>query len=624
MKEASFYSKAAGTLVNPLSKALDSVRGVVAHHAGETDEKLLQHNMLQLFVLVLRSDGNVKAVEQQSVATLVRDVYGEAAANQLQQMLGEDKVPDLKAVCAGLESLTLEEKETLLRALFVTAFADNEYGQEEEDCLQAIATELGISEEAFEREENAALEQHNRRMKLVRSSTGLIASVVVIGIFILTATFLKSVLFGLMLAYFFLPLQQRYANSFLNNGLIARLFGLANTILIKPFSWIIRTVRGIFRRKPEETAPEPTEEEIIRAALSKASNATVLTVALALLVAAVGFIVLSLSFKPESIDSAEAQAKVREAQKPVINFLENTVAHWPVIGADANKTAAMLKTDPQALQKIAKSVFMPVSAEAKPKPTGQDSLLTGATKAIGTVISLLSMLGDFFLTALMSLFFFSFFLGKMASFSHQREGELKEGDYLVQSLFETSWLPTTSEETLKSAADVINEVFYKLKTWVRGYLWIIIIESAVYITVFALLGVPYALPLGMVAGLTVLLPFLGPLISMALTIGVCLVTGDASLNLCLTLVGVYFVMNSIIEQLFLYPALVGEALGLNVLETLIVVLLGGYFAGLAGMIFAVPVASVLKFLIPRLYQSIFQSDELELPGREKESSPKPA
>lgn len=624
MKEASFYSKAAGTLVNPLSKALDSVRGVVAHHAGETDEKLLQHNMLQLFVLVLRSDGNVKAVEQQSVATLVRDVYGEAAANQLQQMLGEDKAPDLKAVCAGLESLTLEEKETLLRALFVTAFADNEYGKEEEDCLQAIATELGISEEAFEREENAALEQHNRRMKLVRSSTGLIASVVVIGIFILTATFLKSVLFGLMLAYFFLPLQQRYANSFLNNGLIARLFGLTNTILIKPFSWIIRTVRGIFRRKPEETAPEPTEEEIIRAALSKASNATVLTVALALLVAAVGFIVLSLSFKPESIDSAEAQAKVREAQKPVINFLENTVAHWPVIGADANKTAAMLKTDPQALQKIAKSIFMPVSAEAKPKPTGQDSLLTGATKAIGTVISLLSMLGDFFLTALMSLFFFSFFLGKMASFSHQREGELKEGDYLVQSLFETSWLPTTSEETLKSAADVINEVFYKLKTWVRGYLWIIIIESAVYITVFALLGVPYALPLGMVAGLTVLLPFLGPLISMALTIGVCLVTGDASLNLCLTLVGVYFVMNSIIEQLFLYPALVGEALGLNVLETLIVVLLGGYFAGLAGMIFAVPVASVLKFLIPRLYQSIFQSDELELPGREKESSPKPA
>ena len=146
---------------------------------------------------------------------------------------------------------------------------------------------------------------------------------------------------------------------------------------------------------------------------------------------------------------------------------------------------------------------------------------------------------------------------------------------------------------------------------------IIIIETSIYVVAFLLLGVPYAILLGVIAGLTVLLPFLGPLISLAITIIVCLVTGHADLTLCLSLVGLYFVMNSIIEQLFLYPAFVGEALGLNVLETLIVVLLGGLFAGLAGMIFAVPVASVLKFLIPRLYQSFFQSTELELPDREE-------
>jgi predicted PurR-regulated permease PerM len=75
-------------------------------------------------------------------------------------------------------------------------------------------------------------------------------------------------------------------------------------------------------------------------------------------------------------------------------------------------------------------------------------------------------------------------------------------------------------------------------------------------------------------------------------------------------------MNMVVEQLFLYPAFVGEALGLNILETLIVVLLGGLFAGLAGMIFAVPVASVLKFLIPRLYQSMRAGDELALPESE--------
>ena len=142
METPSFFSRATGTLVNPLSKAVDSVREVIAHHAGDPDEKLLLQNMLQLFVVVLRADGDVSATEQQAVATLVRDVYGETAAAQLQQMLAEDKAPDLAEVCAGLASLTAEEKEILLRALFAAAFADNQYAKAEEDCMHRIAREL--------------------------------------------------------------------------------------------------------------------------------------------------------------------------------------------------------------------------------------------------------------------------------------------------------------------------------------------------------------------------------------------------------------------------------------------------------------------------------------------------
>ncbi len=592
-------------MVNPLSNAMDSMRDVIAHHAGDTDEKQMLSDMLQLFVVVLQADGQISSIEQQAVATLVRDVYGEAAANQLQKLLDEEKSPDLHEVCVRLGKLTDEEKETLLRALFTAAFSDNQFGREEQECLAQIAEELGIPDEAFNREEAAALEQHNGRMKLVRSSTGLIASVVVIGVFILAATFLKSVLFGLILAYFFLPLQQRYQRSFLENGLMARLFGLANLICVKPFAFIIQKVRGVFRRKKESESKPATETELIRAGISKACNATVLTVALALLLVTLGLVISILSVeKPESIDH-------KTAQKHLLVLAEKVVK-WPLVGGGASKLVAKLKKDDEAL----KNIFEGYVRKASEDEETQRSLMGGATKALGVAIGFLGVLGSFFLNTLMSLFFFSFFLGKMASFRHKHSGEMREGDYLVQSLFQTSWLPTTSEETLKSAADVINEVLYKLKTWVRGYMWIIIIETSIYSVAFLLLGVPYWGLLGAIAGLTVLLPFLGPLISLAITIIVCLLKGYADLTLCLSLVGLYFVMNSIIEQLFLYPAFVGEALGLNVLETLIVVLLGGLFAGLAGMIFAVPVASVLKFLIPRLYQSFFQSTELELPDRE--------
>lgn len=605
MQTPSFFSRATGTLVNPLSKAVDSVREVIAHHAGDPDEKLLLQNMLQLFVIVLRADGDVSATEQQAVATLVRDVYGETAASQLQQMLAEDKAPDLAEVCAGLASLTAEEKEILLRALFTAAFADNQYAKAEEDCMHRIARELGIPEEAFQREETAALEQHNRRMKLVRSSTGLIASVVVIGIFILTATFLKAVLFGLILAYFFLPLQQRYTSSFLNNGILAKLFRLAKFLLVKPFAWIMGAVNGIFR-KSKKVEPKPeSEDERAQSAISRACNATVLTVVLVLLLIVGGLVLVTISVKPKEIDADKARTQLAG--------LVGKATGAPLIG-DAAKELKTTLDDPKAFEKL-KEKFMSGSGEEAGE---KKSVMSSTGKVLASAASILGTVGTFFLNTLLAIFFFSFFLGKMAAYHRRHSGDsadTKEGDYLVQSLFETSWLPTTSEETLRSAAEVINEVFFKLKTWVRGYLWIIIIETAIYITVFLLLGVPYAVPLGMVAGLTVLLPFLGPLVSVVLTIGVCVVTGHADLTL-LGLVGAtYVTMNMIVEQLFLYPAFVGEALGLNILETLIVVLLGGLFAGLAGMIFAVPVASVLKFLIPRLYQSFFQSDELELPGR---------
>ena len=579
------------------------MRDVIEHHAGDTDEKQLLNDILQLFVVVLQADGQISSIERQAVATLVRDVYGESASNQLQKLLDEEKSPDLHEVCVRLGKLTDVEKETLLRALFTAAFSDNQFGQEEQDCLARIAEELGIPDESFNREEAAALEQHNGRMKLVRSSTGLIASVVVIGVFILAATFLKSVLFGLILAYFFLPLQQRFQRSFQEEGIMAKLFGLANLVCIRPFVFIIQKVSGVFRRKKEPEPKPATEAELAQSAISKACNATVLTVMLALLLVVAGLAVLTLSVKPKKIDTEKARTQLAG--------LAGKVAKWPLVGTAAKDLETKLK-DPQAFQKFREQFMVKASGDEET----QRSLMDGVTKALGVAIGFLGFLGSFFLNTLMSLFFFSFFLGKMASFRHKQSGEIKEGDYLVQSLFQTSWLPTTSEETLQSAADVINEVLYKLKTWVRGYMWIIIIETSIYIVAFFLLGVPYAILLGAIAGLTVLLPFLGPLISLAITIIVCLMTGHADLTLCLSLVGLYFVMNSIIEQLFLYPAFVGEALGLNVLETLIVVLLGGLFAGLAGMIFAVPVASVLKFLIPRLYQSFFQSTELELPDRE--------
>jgi len=97
------------------------------------------------------------------------------------------------------------------------------------------------------------------------------------------------------------------------------------------------------------------------------------------------------------------------------------------------------------------------------------------------------------------------------------------------------------------------------------------------------------------------LPYLGPVISCAITLLVTIAAGGASGTLLLAIIIAYLIYNGVIEQFILYPAVIGDSLGLSTLETIIVVLLGAVFAGIPGMIFALPTASVAKFIIPQIY-----------------------
>ena len=82
---------------------------------------------------------------------------------------------------------------------------------------------------------------------------------------------------------------------------------------------------------------------------------------------------------------------------------------------------------------------------------------------------------------------------------------------------------------------------------------------------------------------------------------VTLATGDSSGAQLAGIIVCYLIYNGIVEQFILYPAVIGESLGLTTLETIIVVLLGAIFAGIPGMILALPAASVVKYLVPRIY-----------------------
>ena len=209
-----------------------------------------------------------------------------------------------------------------------------------------------------------------------------------------------------------------------------------------------------------------------------------------------------------------------------------------------------------------------------------------------------SLLADILLTV----FFFLLFLSKLAEFRSADKGNW-QGEYLVRAVFRSAWLPVAGEGTLLEAQRILGEILTRLKIWIKGYLTLVVIDATVYTTVFCFLKVPYFFILGPLAGCGLLLPYIGPILSCCLTLLVTLAAGGdaASSGMLLSILAAYLIYNGIIEQFILYPVVIGESLGLTTLETIIVVLLGAVFAGIAGMLFAIPAASVLKYLVPQIY-----------------------
>ena len=237
------------------------------------------------------------------------------------------------------------------------------------------------------------------------------------------------------------------------------------------------------------------------------------------------------------------------------------------------------------------------------RPDTKQQILSIILKKTGGLVNfttgLLSALAVFLLDLLLTIFFFLLFLTKMAQFAGSSRG--KKQNYIVRTLFSGNWLPRTTEDDIEETEHIIDEIGHKLKVWLRGYLSLMFIDFSVYSIVFYFLNVPYFLILGAIAGCGILLPFIGPILSCCLTCIVTLACGDASAMQILGIIGIYLLHNGITEQFILYPSVIGESLGLTTLETIIVVLLGGIFAGATGMIFSIPAAAVIKYLVPRIF-----------------------
>lgn len=142
-----------------------------------------------------------------------------------------------------------------------------------------------------------------------------------------------------------------------------------------------------------------------------------------------------------------------------------------------------------------------------------------------------------------------------------------------------------------------------LSGFVRGQILLGLLVGLLAAAAASLLGLRFALLLGIWAGLTEFIPYVGPVLGAVPAV----LTGLAISPWKALQVAIAFAIIQQLENAVLSPKIMGESVGLHPIGVLFVVLTGGYLAGGWGLILALPVAGLLRvlwaFLIARLTEA---------------------
>lgn len=143
---------------------------------------------------------------------------------------------------------------------------------------------------------------------------------------------------------------------------------------------------------------------------------------------------------------------------------------------------------------------------------------------------------------------------------------------------------------------IVMKVEERLGAWIRGELMLATIIGLASYLGLTLLGVNYALPLAIIAGILEVVPIIGPIVSAVPAVVVAL---TVSPGLALAVVALYTVIQQL-ENNLIVPLVMRQAIGMPPLASLLALMIGGRLAGVAGIILAVPVLLIAQTLVQEI------------------------
>jgi putative permease len=177
---------------------------------------------------------------------------------------------------------------------------------------------------------------------------------------------------------------------------------------------------------------------------------------------------------------------------------------------------------------------------------------------------------------------------------------LKDGRRVSRTLL--ALVPNSSYEVMWNLYSQINR---QMGQFVRARLFEAFIVGLIVWVGFQAIGFPYSGLLGLFAGLTNLIPYIGPVVGVIPPLLIALVSGLSDVQIFL-MVSVYL-FAQIVDAVVLVPFVVARIVDLHPISVVVALLLGAQFLGVLGMLLAIPLASAVKVASTNLYEHLVQS-----------------
>jgi predicted PurR-regulated permease PerM len=199
----------------------------------------------------------------------------------------------------------------------------------------------------------------------------------------------------------------------------------------------------------------------------------------------------------------------------------------------------------------------------------QEVLLTSMTKLFTGVGSLLNRMISLVLIPILTFYF------------------LKDKDKLINQVFLI--IPKNKRSEIK---ELMTQIDKSLSQFVRGRLILAIYVGVATTVVLLILDINFAIVIGLLTGIADIIPYFGPFLGFVPAVLFAFLD-SATKGIW---VAVIFILIQWVENNVLGPKIIGDTTGLHPITVLLSLIIAGNIYGVLGMVFVIPVVSILKIL----------------------------